>query len=73
MAKADDYLFEQECCLCCASLSSDQENKRAWIDLAESFALLLLIDKIEGDGVLIGRNDLDGPYARSGLRRPSGS
>jgi hypothetical protein len=49
MAKADDYLFEQECCLCCASLASDQENKRAWIDLAESYALLLLIEKIESE------------------------
>ena len=65
MAKVDDYLYEQECCLCHAWLSTDHENKRAWMDLAESFTLLLLIDKIEGYGALIGRYDLDGPYVRS--------
>ena len=57
MAKADDYLYERECCLCHARLSSDQEIKHAWIDLAESYTLLLLVDKIESDGARIGRDE----------------
>ena len=50
---ADDYLYAIERCKCHAELIPDMEAKRMWLQLAESYQLLLIADKLKDEGALI--------------------
>ena len=47
MAKADDYRLARERCKSRAEHSPDDDVKRAWLTVAESYHLLWLFEEIE--------------------------
>jgi len=51
--KIDKYLMAHDRCMWCAELSSDAFAKNAWLKLAESYRLLIVIDDLERRGALI--------------------
>jgi hypothetical protein len=57
MATADDYRLAQERCLNSARNTSDRNLRQTWLELADSYRLLLMLDKVLAD---------DGPFTASG-------
>ena len=53
MATTDDYLYAIEVCRCHVESTQDDEVKRMWLLIAESYQLLLIVDKIQAAGALI--------------------
>jgi hypothetical protein len=53
MATASDYLFSKERRKIRAERSCNEEVRQGWLNLAESYAALLALEKIEIRGTLI--------------------
>ena len=53
MATANEYLYSQQRCKAQAERSSSDAVRQAWLNLAESYAVLLMLEKIEPCGPLI--------------------
>ena len=56
MATADNYLYAIERCMCHAELIADEDVKRMWLELAESYRFLVMADQIQDSGALIRPN-----------------
>lgn len=55
MATAEEYRLAQEKCLSCAKHVPDEHLRRTWLELADSYQILLMLDKeLAGFGPLIG-------------------
>jgi hypothetical protein len=53
MAMANNYLSSQERCKNLAKRSANDDIRQAWLNLAESYEVLLMFEKIELCGALI--------------------
>lgn len=46
MATAHDYRLAYERCLNCAHNASDRNVRQTWLELADSYHLLLMLDRV---------------------------
>ena len=49
MATADDYRLAYERCLNSARMASDRNLGQTWLELADSYRLLLMLDEVLAD------------------------
>ena len=55
MAKAEEYRLAQEKCLDWARHVPDENLRRTWLELADSYRMLMILDEeLSGIGPLIG-------------------
>jgi hypothetical protein len=50
VATTNDYLSAKDNCKCRAELSSDEEVKKAWLNLADSYEILSILAGFENCG-----------------------
>ena len=56
---AHDYLFSKDRCKDRAERSSNEEVRQAWFNLAESYAVLMMLEKIQAPSALISGKRLE--------------
>jgi len=50
VATADEYRLAQERCLSRARNAADRNLRQTWLEIADSYELLLMLDKVLADG-----------------------